>query len=273
MTSQPPVQRRSWQVMGTVASLIAGCDPATADSARDAAAGVLSDVEARMSSYRPDSEVGRFAAGQLPAGPSADLRSVLAACSWLEEVSAGVFSPYPGGPGTELDVAGYVKGWAVDRAAEALDSIGLEHWALSVGGDWRCRGGHPSGDPWRIAILDPTDSAQVRAVVLVTDGAVATSGRYERGDHVHLPPGAIGSSTRVGSFTVTGPQLAFADAFATVGLLMGVDGLTWVAGFEGYAAALIHADGTMDADAAMTLQGGRNWPDPLVADPARAREY
>ena len=134
MTSQPPVQRRSWQVMGTVASLIAGCDPATADSARDAAAGVLSDVEARMSSYRPDSEVSRFAAGQLPAGPSADLRSVLAACSWLEEVSAGVFSPYPGGPGTELDVAGYVKGWAVDRAAEALDSIGLEHWALSVGG-------------------------------------------------------------------------------------------------------------------------------------------
>ena len=169
MTSQPPVQRRSWQVMGTVASLIAGCDPATADSARDAAAGVLSDVEARMSSYRPDSEVSRFAAGQLPAGPSADLRSVLAACSWLEEVSAGVFSPYPGGPGTELDVAGYVKGWAVDRAAEALDSIGLEHWALSVGGDWRCRGGHPSGDPWRITILDPTDSAQVRAVVLVTD--------------------------------------------------------------------------------------------------------
>ena len=72
---------------------------------------------------------------------------------------------------------------------------------------------------------------------------------------------------------MTGPQLAFADAFATVGLLMGVDGLTWVAGFEGYAAALIHADGTMDADAAMTLQGGRNWPDPLVADPARAREY
>ena len=64
MTSQPPVQRRSWQVMGTVASLIARLRPG--DSRFRPRRGSRRAVRHRsaMSSYRPDSEVSRFAAGQ-----------------------------------------------------------------------------------------------------------------------------------------------------------------------------------------------------------------
>ena len=57
------------------------------------------------------------------------------------------------------------------------------------------------------------------------------------------PTGAAGAA----SFSVVGPRLAWADAFATVGLLKGTGGIEWVAGFAGYAGAVVLADGAMYA--------------------------
>ena len=263
------LQRRNWQVMGTRASFAVSATPSEADTAATTCAEILAELESQFSSYLPESEVSRFAAGRLPGGPSDSLREVLAACSWLEQVSGGIFTMHPRGPDSELDVAGYVKGWAVDRAADALDAAGLGNWALTIGGDWRCRGGHPEGRPWRIAIVDPVRTTLPRAVVALSDGAVATSGRYERGDHVALPPGITRTAQPPASFTVTGPQLAFADAFATVGLLMGDSGLTWVAGFQGYAGALIRPDGSMEADTAMPLNTSSPWRNSPDLSPPR----
>ncbi len=262
-------QRRHWSVMGTRASLTIDGTESDADRAAASVASVLAEIEARMSSYRPDSEVSRLAAKLLqganvtasPPPVSDDLREVLAACSWLESVSDGLFSMYPRGRDHRLDVAGFVKGWAVDRASEVLLDAGLSHWALGVGGDWRCLGGHPSGRPWRFGILDPMDRNRARAVVTLESGAIATSGRYERGDHI-LDPGASGEQPQhvaALSFSVTGPQLAWADAFATVGLLMGEGGLTWVAGFDGYAGAVITPAGEMFADTAMSMPHSAQW--------------
>lgn len=265
----PAGERRNWSVMGTRASLTIDCTEAEADRAATEVAAVLADIERRMSSYRPDSEVSVLAATLLQAGGGAtspptvsdDLREVLAACSWLESASDGVFSMYPRGRDQPLDVAGFVKGWSVDRAAEVLLTSGFRHWALGVGGDWRCHGGHPAGRPWQFGILDPSTPTRARAMVALTTGAIATSGRYERGDHVFTPAaaGARPASAAALSFTVTGPQLGWADAFATVGLLMAEDGLGWVAGFDGYAGAVITAAGEMFADTAMTMPRSAQW--------------
>ncbi len=265
----PAGERRHWSVMGTRASLMIDCTEAEADQVATGVAAVLADLERRMSSYRPDSEVsvlaaellGRHGCATSPPPVSDDLQEVLAACSWLESASDGVFSMYPRGRDQPLDVAGFVKGWAVDRAAEVLLAGGFRHWALGVGGDWRCHGGHPAGRPWRFGILDPSTATRARAVVALTEGAIATSGRYERGDHVFTPAaaGARPASATALSFTVTGPQLGWADAFATVGLLLAEDGLGWVAGFDGYAGAVITAAGEMFADTAMTMPRSAQW--------------
>jgi thiamine biosynthesis lipoprotein len=262
-------QRRNWSVMGTRASLMIDCTADEADCAAREVASVLAAIEHRMSSYRPDSEVSALAADLLGRTGSAaspppvadDLREVLAACSWLESASDGLFSMYPRGRDRPLDVAGFVKGWAVDRAAEVLLSAGFEHWALGVGGDWRCHGGHPSGRSWRFGILDPTTRRRARAVVTLRTGAIATSGRYERGDHVVAPAAteSRAAAASAQSFTVTGPQLAWADAFATVGLLLAEGGLGWVAGFEGYAGAVITSTGDMFADTSMTMPRSAQW--------------
>ena len=102
----PALARRAWLTMGSWASLVTA-DPIDADTGRRLAAEAFESVEARLSSYRSDSEVSRFERGEVP-DPSAELRHVLAACEWLETASGGMFSSWPAGPAGPLDLAGYV---------------------------------------------------------------------------------------------------------------------------------------------------------------------
>ena len=79
------------------------------------------------------------------------------------------------------------------------------------------------------------------AVLGVRDRAVATSGGYERGDHIVDPlSGAAPAGLR--SVTVVGPGLAFTDAFATAIYVMGLPGLGWLEGEADYAAFVITDD-------------------------------
>lgn len=250
--------------MGTWASLaIAAPDHPSADDpdgalAREAdraaamAAAVLADIDRNFSSYRADSLVCRYERGEAP--PDQNLREVLAACEWLGEVSGGLFTTRPEGPSGRLDVAGYVKGWAIDRAADALLDAGVRNFCLGVGGDWRTHGSPSPDRPWRLAIADPADRTSACAVVAMGDGALATSGRYERGDHVHLPDDShLATGDPVAAVTVHGPRADWADSFATVGLLLGLDALAWVASFDGYSAALVRPDGSLLVDDAFPL--------------------
>ena len=45
--------------------------------------------------------------------------------------------------------------------------------------------------------------------------------------------------------TVVGPHLTWADAFATAAFVMGLNGLDWVARFDGYRALAITDDGEL----------------------------
>jgi thiamine biosynthesis lipoprotein len=82
----------------------------------------------------------------------------------------------------------------------------------------------------------------VVAVVVGDDLAVATSGAYARGGHVfdphtHRPPEGVLS------VTITGPDLATADAYATAAFAMGLAGPAWTARLRGYEALTLLADG------------------------------
>jgi FAD:protein FMN transferase len=95
---------------------------------------------------------------------------------------------------------------------------------------------------WRVGIRHPSDRTQVVAVVSGDDLAVATSGAYARGDHVfdphtHRPPNGVLS------VTITGPDLATADAYATAAFAMGLAGPAWTARLRGYEALTLLADG------------------------------
>lgn len=202
----------------------------------------LHEVDARFSTYKPDSEVNRFQRRELALDDcSPDMRHVLNACADLWRETDGYFDAYATGP---LDPSGYVKGWSVEVASARLAAAGSTRHFINAGGDIRMRGLNAEGKPWRVGIQHPWEADKLSWVLTLTDGAVATSGSYERGDHVRNP--RTGKPARgLKSVTVVGPDLARADAYATAGLAMGEAGITWLArrAAEGYDSAVVTDDG------------------------------
>lgn len=187
-------------------------------------------VDETFSPYKDGSEVSRIRRGELALADASDeVRSVYARCVGLREETSGFFDV----EAVDGDPSGYVKGWAVDGAAEMLAG----DYAINAGGDIRTRG------RWRIGIRHPLEADAVAKVVEGDDLCVATSGAYERGEHV-LDPHTGAAPTGILSVTITGPDLATADAYATAAFAMGARRATaWTARLRGYEAMAILADG------------------------------
>jgi thiamine biosynthesis lipoprotein len=238
LTRRPHVEH----VMGTAVTFDLRDDDA-APGALAAAVAWLHEVDARFSPYRPDSEVCRYDRGELRLdAASADLRRVAACCERLRRETGGFFDPYASGP---FDPSAFVKGWAVQAAADQLRTAGLQRFCINAGGDVVAHGRPDEEHAWRVGIRHPDDAHAVACVVDAGDGlAVATSGLYERGEHI-LDPGTGDAPRDVVSVTVTGPDLGLADAYATAAFAMGARGPAWTLGLDGYEAMTILSDDTV----------------------------
>jgi thiamine biosynthesis lipoprotein len=99
-----------------------------------------------------------------------------------------------------------------------------------------------SRSPWRVGVQHPFDREALAMVLEAHELAVATSGRYERGDHIVDPrtgrPAAGAAST-----TVCGGDLGLADAFATAAFVLGEEGPAWIAEIPGYECWAVLDDG------------------------------
>lgn len=229
-------------VMGTVVTFdIRGAEPAR--DVIDDAVRWLHQVDAEFSTYRPDSAVCRLERGELAfSALSAQLRWVLDRCERLRAETDGYFDAYASG---SFDPSALVKGWAVQRAADGLRAAGLESFCINAGGDIVTWGRPDHERPWRVGIRHPLDQQAV-ACVVEADGelAIATSGLYERGEHI-LVPSSRRAPTGVLSVSVVGPDLGEADAYATAAFAMGLDGPRWTLGLDRYEAMTILADETV----------------------------
>jgi thiamine biosynthesis lipoprotein len=236
-----PSQRRIESIMGTVVSVDVH-EPFVGPDVLDAVFAQLRDVDARFSTYRPDSEVSRIARGELAESDSSpDVRHVLAACDHLAVTTGGAFDARRHRSDGALDPSGFVKGWALEEAAWSIDSAGGRNYWLNGGGDIVARGEASPGRAWRVGIRHPDRADRVAAVLAIRDRAVATSGSYERGDHI-TDPRSGGSPGGLRSVTVVGPGLAFTDAYATSIYVMGLPGLDWLDAYPEYAALVITDD-------------------------------
>jgi FAD:protein FMN transferase len=226
--------------MGTAVSLEIA-DPVPPGGADEVFAW-LREVDDRFSTYKEDSEVRRLDAGTLSTVDcSADVRAVLAACAGLWRDTDGFFDAYATGA---LDPSGYVKGWSVEVASARLAAAGSPNHCLNAGGDIRLRGEPSPGRPWRVGIRHPFDASAICLVITGRDLAVATSGTYERGGHV-VNPRTGKPASGLCAVTVTGPDLALADAYATAALAMGRTGIDWLARLDGYESAAVTDDGEL----------------------------
>jgi thiamine biosynthesis lipoprotein len=245
-TSTPAValdggRRRVEQIMGTAISIDlqdAGIPPAAIEEAFE----YLRDIDRRFSTYKPDSEISRLSRGEIGESEcSEDVRQVLALCDQIRQITEGYFDIrahlWDGG----LDPSGVVKGWSLEKAGRILEAAGARNYCINGGGDIVIRGEPSPGAAWRVGIRHPLEADKLAAVLAVRGGAVATSGAYERGDHV-LDPFTGRPPKGVLSITVVGPSLTYADAYATAAFAMGPTGLAWIGNLEGYYGCSITAD-------------------------------
>jgi thiamine biosynthesis lipoprotein len=207
-------------------------------------------VDDLFSTWRDDSEITRLARGELDlADASPEVPAVLELCEALRLRSRGAFdirfasaATGPPRPGRcAIDPTGLVKGWAVDRAGELLAAHGAANFAINAGGDILVRGGPEPGASWRVGIQHPWERDKTAEVVAVRDCAVATSGDYERGDHVIDPRTGL-PATGLASVTVLASDLASADGYATAALALGPEGMEWLAMLPGVVAMGITSD-------------------------------
>ncbi|MEH0846142.1 FAD:protein FMN transferase [Micromonospora sp. CPCC 205711] len=261
--------RRAWvvQVMGLPVSVhLRGPDVHT-DAVAARVEGLFAElraVDATFSTYRPESEIGRLA-GRMPdlATASDPVREVVRLCETARTRTGGRFDarrlPLPSG-GAGFDPSGLVKGWAVQRAARWLADLPEHDLCLNAGGDVLLRTG-PGRPAWRVGIEDPDRPGRLLDVLEQRDGAVATSGTARRGPHI-LDPRTGRPATTLRSVTVVGPELLWADVYATAAVAAGPWALDWLAGLDGYPALLV--------DAAGRVRATPNWPGTRPAAQTRA---
>lgn len=235
---------RTEEVMGTVVSLhvVAPRLPALqVDVALAAACAVLHRADEVFSTWKPDSAMNRVRSGRLALEDAPEeIGVVLAICEEARGLSGGWFDPWamPGG----LDPTGLVKGWAVERALGTLRGAFAEAALVNAGGDVGGYGHPPGAEGWRVGIRHPWRPEGLAGIVKL-EGAVATSGTYERGPHLIDPHDGL-PRTAAASATVVGPSLAIADALATALAVGGDNVLGQIAALGAYGAYLIRADGS-----------------------------
>lgn len=239
-TGQRAIRREP--VMGTVFSFDVRNIPAGAalEDALAEAIGRLHWVDDVFSTYSDSSEVNRFDRGELPVGRcSPELRHVITLCHRYAQLTGGYFDAWAGG---RFDPSGVVKGWAAQEASLLLARRGFIDHAVDGGGDIVLSGSPADGQSWKVGVRHPLVSGAYSAALSLGPSAVATSGTYERGQHV-VNPFTRRPAAELVSVTVVGPDMVDADAYATAALAMGRDAPGWLSSLDGYESQVVSAEG------------------------------
>ncbi|MXY14233.1 MAG: FAD:protein FMN transferase [Proteobacteria bacterium] len=153
-------------------------------------------------------------------------------------------------PGMKIDLGGIAKGYAVDRAVQALTDLGIRHAQVAAGGDMRMLGGRLDR-PWRIGIRDPRKPGDIAVTLFLKDQALSTSGDYERSFsnggtlyHHILDPGTGDSAREVSSVSILGPDAITTDSLSTSVFVLGIEkGLQLINGLESVEGIIIDRKG------------------------------
>ena len=78
-----------------------------------------------------------------------------------------------------IDLGGYAKGYALDRAAQILRAAHVKAALVNTGGNILAIG-QPGDRPWKVGIRDPRGEGAIASVELHDNEAIGTSGDYQR---------------------------------------------------------------------------------------------
>jgi thiamine biosynthesis lipoprotein len=198
-------------------------------------------IDATFSTYKDNSEISRINRHELtPAQSSPDMQAIFALADQTRRETDGHFDIRRDG---RYDPSGIVKGWAIQNAAGLLEAEGYENYYVEAGGDLQAMGHNSQGRNWRVGIQNPFNSAEIIKVLSVSNRGVATSGTYVRGEHIYNPKKHGQPVNEIVSLTVVGPNIYDADRFATAAFAMGLPGIHFIEGLEGFDGYMIDRAG------------------------------
>lgn len=177
-----------------------------------------------------------------------------------------------GRPDVHADLSGIAKGYGVDKAAQALGALGIEHYMVEAGGEVRTCGHNAEGRPWQVAIEQPVAGLRrPRYIVPLSGLSLATSGDYRiyferdgrRYCHEIDPATGRPIDNRLASVSVVAMTCAYADAMGKL-IVLGPEKGYACAVALGVAAHFIvrEPDATLRdlMTPALTALGGRAFP-------------
>ncbi|MGB5557604.1 MAG: FAD:protein FMN transferase [Paracoccaceae bacterium] len=219
----------------------------SSDTDQNAAAAVVTrvvqEVDASLSPWRNDSEIGVFNRSRKTRWQSCSdaVAKVTSECLWVAGFTDGAFDPTVGplvarfgfgpirgragvwrditiragqlrkaAPDLTLDFCGIAKGYALDQISDGLKSLGVSDALVELGGEVRAMGRHPGGARWRVGIERPgLGPLEMQRVVSPGARSLATSGTTTQGYAVddrsigHLINPQLGRPIPGGAFSVS----------------------------------------------------------------------
>ena len=155
--------------------------------------------------------------------------------------------------GAALSFGASAKGYAAQRAAEAMAAAGVRSGVLSLGGNVQTLGQKPDGSLWQVGVQDPADPASLLGTLALGGGlAAVTSGGYQRFfeqdsktyPHILDPKTGRPAESGLTGVTVVCADGALADALSTALFVLGEeDALALRREMGGFELLLVTADG------------------------------
>ena len=230
-------------------------DAATSSGILDEVFAYFTEVDKRFSTYKGDSEISRLNAEvKLSRGSKEPVEKFYAGSHLSEEMSEiftlaektkqetnGYFNIKRSDG--YIDPSGIVKGWAIKNAADILAHCGSHNFFVEAGGDIQTSGKNSAGEEWSVGIRNPFKLDEIVKVIFPRGRGVATSGSYERGDHIYNPLSPEQKLHEIKSITVVGPDVLEADRFATAAFAMGRAGVQFIESLPGLEAYSIDKNG------------------------------
>ena len=136
-------------------------------------------------------------------------------------------------PEVKVDFNAVAQGYTVDVVSDFLELNGIENFIVEIGGEVRAIGMSPAGRPWRVQIDRPVEgnAHERQAVVNLENKALATSGSYRKVrevngnkySHTIDPFTGYPVTHNLLSVTVLADECAYADAYATAFMVLGLE--------------------------------------------------
>lgn len=166
----------------------------------------------------------------------------------LDSIASTIFLKQSG---MKIGFGSIGKAYAADRGRHILQEMGVKGGLINASGDIALWGKPPGKKSWSIGISDPEKPYKITRKLRMKEGAVATSGNYQkyvmfngvRYSHI-INPRTGYPATELASVTVIGPMAEFANALSTSVMVLGVKkGLKLMERYPQYRFVMITAKG------------------------------